>query len=85
MELVINTLPVGKEYWVTIDASASGCTLDQRGPFASAEAAEEVAKSLRQRWNVRPADLPPPRHGAEADSWDLVGICALARAVRGSR
>jgi hypothetical protein len=27
MELVINTKPVDGEYWITIDASASGCTL----------------------------------------------------------
>ena len=85
MELVINTLPVGKEYWVTIDAGASRCTLDKRGPYTSAEAAEKAAKSLRQRWNVRPAELPPPRHGAEGDSWDLLAIYAMARAVRGSQ
>lgn len=86
MELLINTLPVDEEYWVTINASASGCTLDKRGPYPTAEAAQEAAKSLRQRWNVRPAELPPPRHAAEADnSWDLLAICAMARAVRGSR
>ena len=85
MELVINTLPVGKEYWVTINAGASRCTLDRRGPFASAEAAEEAAKLLRRQWNVRPAELPLPRHGTEGDSWDLIAICAMARAVRGSR
>jgi hypothetical protein len=85
MELVINTLPVDGEYWITIDASASGCTLDKRGPYPSAEAAEEAAQALRQRWNVRPMDLPPPRRGAEGDSWDLLAICAMARAVRGSR
>jgi hypothetical protein len=86
MELLINTQPIGKEYWVTIDASASGCTLDKRGPFASAKAAEEAAKSLRRRWNVRPAELPPPAHAAETEaSWDLLAICAMARAVRGSQ
>lgn len=86
MELVINTLPVDGEYWVTIDASSSGCTLDKRGPYPTAEAAKEAAKSLRQRWNARPAELPPPRYVAEAENtWDLLGICAMARAVRGSR
>jgi hypothetical protein len=86
MELIINTLPVDGEYWVTIDASSSGCTLDRRGPFASAGAAEETAKSLRQRWRARPVELPPPRHEAEAEGvWNLIEICAMARAVRGSR
>lgn len=86
MELVINTQPVDGEYLVTIDASASGCTLDKRGPYPTAEAAKEAAKLLRQRWNVRPAELPPPRHAAETEaSWDVLAICAMARAVRGSR
>jgi hypothetical protein len=86
MELVINTQPVDGEYWITIDASASGCTLDRRGPYPSADAAEEAAKLLRRRWNARPAELPPPRHGAEAENtWDLIAICAMARTVRGSR
>jgi hypothetical protein len=86
MELGINTQPVDGEYWIIIDASSSGCTLDRRGPYPSAEAADEAAKLLRRRWNVRPAGLPPPRHEAEAEGvWDLAAICAMARAVRGSR
>jgi hypothetical protein len=83
MELVINTQPVDGEYWITIDASASGCTLDRRGPYSTVEAAEEAAKTLCQCWNVRPAELPPPRHAAETEaSWDLLAICTMARAVR---
>jgi len=85
MELTINTMPVDGEYWIAIKASASGCLLDKRGPYPSAEAAREAAALLRQRWSVRPENLPPPRHAVETEaSWDLLAICAMARAVRGS-
>jgi len=85
MDLVITTImPIDGECWIAINAGASGCLLDRRGPYSTAAAAEEAAALLRQRWNARPANLPPPRHGAEAGTWDLLGIVALAQAVRGA-